>query len=80
VPPASIVVETNMQPTESSTSPANPQTATAAAQTYVKPVEQRGRRYYAIHAQDGRPIALAASRELAFAFLGQHDLSGADVH
>ncbi|MFW5678793.1 MAG: DUF1150 family protein [Pseudomonadota bacterium] len=53
---------------------------TAAAQTYVKPVEQRGRKYYAIHAHDGRPIALAASRELAFAFLGQQDLSGADVH
>ncbi|TVQ38177.1 MAG: DUF1150 family protein [Geminicoccaceae bacterium] len=52
----------------------------APAETYVKPIRQRGRRFYAIHAQDGRPIALAASRELAFAFLGQHDLTGADVH
>ena len=51
-----------------------------AAQTYIKPVLQSGRRYYAIHAEDGRPIALAASRELAFAFLGQQDLSAADVH
>jgi hypothetical protein len=51
-----------------------------APEAYVKPVLQNGRRYYAIHAQDGRPIALAASRELAFAFLGQQDLAGADVH
>ncbi len=50
------------------------------ADAYVKPVQQAGRRFYAIHSQDGRPIALAASRELAFAFLGQHDLTAADVH
>ena len=61
---------------------ANPTTASppAGAEAYVKPVQQAGRRYYAIHSQDGRPIALAASRELAFAFLGQHDLTAADVH
>ena len=52
----------------------------ATPEAYVKPVVQQGRRVYAIHAQDGRPIALAASRELAFAFLGQHDVDGADVH
>lgn len=52
----------------------------AVPEAYVKPVLQDGRRYYAIHAQDGRPIAVAASRELAFAFLGQHGLDGADVH
>ncbi|MEO1090448.1 MAG: DUF1150 family protein [Pseudomonadota bacterium] len=51
-----------------------------AAEAYVKAVEQEGRRMYAIHAEDGRPIALAATRELAFAFLGKHDLTGADVH
>ena len=61
-----------------SSSPATP--PPVAAEAYVKPVIQQGRRYYAIHAQDGRPIALAASRELAFAVLGQHDLAGADVH
>ncbi len=63
-------------PLSSRTTPPPP----AAPEAYVKPVEQAGRRFYAIHSQDGRPIALAASRELAFAFLGQHDLTAADVH
>ena len=68
-----------MQPNPSQSKPKDASPG-AIPEAYVKPVLQDGRRYYAIHAQDGRPIALAASRELAFAFLGQHELDGADVH
>ena len=70
-----------MQPTSSPpASPVRQGPVLGAAEAYVKAVDQQGRRMYAIHAEDGRPIALAASRELAFAFLGSHDLVGADVH
>lgn len=70
-----------MQPNSSPpTSPGQRGPLPGAAEAYVKAVEQEGRRMYAIHAEDGRPIALAATRELAFAFLGKHDLTGADVH
>jgi hypothetical protein len=51
-----------------------------AADAYVKPVDQEGKRVYAIHDSDGRPIAVAETREMAFAFLGQQNVEGADAH
>ncbi len=50
------------------------------AAAYVKPVDQDGKRMYAIHDQHGTVVAMAATRELAFAFLGQQDIQGVDAH
>ena len=41
---------------------------------YVKPFEQDGQPYFAIHAADGTQLALVASREAAFAAVRQHDM------
>lgn len=41
---------------------------------YVKPFEQDGQDYFAIHAADGTQMAVLASREAAFAAIRQHDL------
>lgn len=41
---------------------------------YVKPIEQDGQHYFAIHAADGTQLALVASREAAFAAVRQHDM------
>jgi hypothetical protein len=47
---------------------------------YIKPVVTDGRVGYAAHAADGTPIAVLASRELAFATLRRHDLEPLLVH
>jgi len=41
---------------------------------YVKPIEQDGQDYYAIHGADGTQLAVVASREAAFAAVRQHDM------
>ena len=51
-----------------------------AADAYVKPVEQEGKRVYAIHQADGQQVAVAETREMAFAFLAQQNVEGADAH
>ncbi|MGF1473960.1 MAG: DUF1150 family protein [Geminicoccaceae bacterium] len=50
------------------------------ADAFVKPVIHENKRLYAIHAGDGRPLAMAPSRDLAFAFLRQNEMSGTDAH
>jgi hypothetical protein len=47
---------------------------------YIKPVETDGGVAYAAHAADGTPIAVAASRELAFATARRHELEPLSVH
>jgi hypothetical protein len=51
-----------------------------AADAYVKPVEQEGKRVYAIYQADGQQVAVAETREMAFAFLGQQNVEAADAH
>jgi hypothetical protein len=51
-----------------------------AADAYVKPIDQEGKRVYAIHQADGQQVAVAETREMAFAFLGQQDVEAADAH
>ena len=51
-----------------------------AADAYVKPVDQEGKRVYAIHQADGQQVAVAETREMAFAFLGQQNVEAADAH
>lgn len=51
-----------------------------AADAFVKPVDHEGKRVYAIFDGEGRQIAVAESRDLAFAFLGQQNVEGADAH
>ena len=41
---------------------------------YVKPFEQDGHRYFAIHGADGTQMAVVASREAALAAIRQHDM------
>lgn len=69
-----------MQPNPTSSHPSALPHVFPTAQAYVKPVDQDGHRMYAIHDQHGKPLAMAPSREVAFAYLGQHDLGGADAH
>lgn len=47
---------------------------------YVKPTEAEGKPAYAICAADGTQMALAASRDLAFAVIRQNDMEPASVH
>jgi hypothetical protein len=47
---------------------------------YVKQTENEGKPAYAIHAADGTQMALADSRELAFAVIRQNDMEGVSVH
>lgn len=47
---------------------------------YVKPVEQHGQPAFAIHAADGTPLTVVASREVAFAAVRQHGLEPLSVH
>ena len=51
-----------------------------AADAYVKPIDQDGKRVYAIHQADGQQVAVAETRDAAFAFLGQQNVEGADAH
>lgn len=47
---------------------------------YVSPVEEDGKPAFAICAADGTRMAVAASRELAFAVIRQNDMEPASVH
>jgi hypothetical protein len=51
-----------------------------AADAYIKPIDQEGKRVYAIHQADGQQVAVAETREMAFAFLGQQNVEGVDAH
>lgn len=47
---------------------------------YVKAVTIEGVRAYAIYLADGTQLAIAPSREVAFAAVRQHELEPASVH
>ncbi len=47
---------------------------------YVAKVEANGSIAYAIHSADGTRLALAPSRDLAFAAAKQHELEPVSVH
>ncbi len=47
---------------------------------YVKAVMNKGTVAYAVHGADGRPLAVIADRESAFAAVRQHDLEPMSVH
>lgn len=47
---------------------------------YVKTVEINGQTGYAIHAADGTPITVMASRDVANAAIRQNGLEPASVH
>jgi len=47
---------------------------------YIKPVERDGKAMIAVHAADGTELALAETRELATAFVRQHDLEPLSAH
>ncbi len=47
---------------------------------YVRPVEDEGTVYYTICSPDGRLLALAPTRELAFALTKQNDFKPCDAH
>lgn len=47
---------------------------------YVKSFTSEGRIAYAVHAADGRPIAVIEDRNLAFATVRQNDLEPVSVH
>jgi hypothetical protein len=47
---------------------------------YVKAIVIEGVRAYAIHLADGTQLAIAPSREVAFAAVRQHELEPASVH
>ncbi len=47
---------------------------------YVKAVTIEGVRAYAIYLADGTQLAIAPSREIAFAAVRQHELEPASVH
>jgi hypothetical protein len=47
---------------------------------YVKAITIEGVRAYAIYLADGTQLAIAPSREVAFAAVRQHELEPASVH
>jgi hypothetical protein len=47
---------------------------------YIKAVTIEGVRAYAIYLADGTQLAIAPSREVAFAAVRQHELEPASVH
>ena len=47
---------------------------------YVKPVEVKGAKGFAIHAADGTPITVLPRRDDAFAAIRQNDLEPVSVH
>jgi hypothetical protein len=54
--------------------------AMVADAAYVRPVSSEGKTIYAIHGADGRPLAAAPTRALAFVVIRQNDLDPADAH
>ena len=47
---------------------------------YVKPVVVDGQAVYAVHAADGREVAVMPSRDVALAAIRQNDLEPLSVH
>lgn len=47
---------------------------------YVKPVDEEGLTYYKVCGVDGRTLAIAPTRELAFALTRQNDFEPCDAH
>ena len=47
---------------------------------YLKPAMVNGQAVYAIHAADGSPLAVVASREVGVAAMQQHELEPVSVH
>ena len=47
---------------------------------YVKPVVVDGQTAYAVHAADGREVAVMPSRDVALAAIRQNDLEPLSVH
>jgi hypothetical protein len=47
---------------------------------YVKPVVVEGAGACAVHAADGRPLAVVPDRDLAFAVIRQNDMEPMSVH
>ncbi|MBM3502406.1 MAG: DUF1150 family protein [Alphaproteobacteria bacterium] len=47
---------------------------------YIKPVKVDGTFAYAVHAADGRELAVFADRSLAIAAAAQNDLAPVSVH
>lgn len=47
---------------------------------YLKPVVVEGKTAYAVHAADGREVAIMASRDVALAAIRQNDLEPLSVH
>lgn len=47
---------------------------------YVKVTEVNGQRAYAVHAADGTPLTVMASRDAAFAVCVQNDLEPVSAH
>ncbi|MGH6943230.1 MAG: DUF1150 family protein [Geminicoccaceae bacterium] len=47
---------------------------------YVRPVEEDGKLVFAIHAAEGTRLAVAPSRDLAFALIRQNDMEPFDAH
>lgn len=47
---------------------------------YVRPVIHEGQQAYAICSADGNLLAIAASRDLAFGVVRQHEMDPVDAH
>lgn len=47
---------------------------------YIKPVVVDGRALFAVHAADGREMAMMATREVAQAAIRQNDLEPVSIH
>jgi hypothetical protein len=47
---------------------------------YVKPAVVDGRTVYAVHAADGREVAVMANRDVAMAAIRQNELEPLSVH
>ena len=55
-------------------------TSIDAGTAYIRRWAQDGKTVYAIHGPDGKPLAVAPTRALAFAVARQHDLEATDAH
>ena len=47
---------------------------------YVRPVETDDRISYAVHAADGRPLAIAPNREAAYALIMRNEMEVVSLH